>query len=804
MTSRSKDCILCKGGDAVCWLAGHVLEMLKPDEISEKWKTWSLDNLPITPDEYPKRPVSSKKGLFTNVRDLCKDPRFDIIVNAGDPDREGQLLVDEVLDYIGNRKPVQRILVNATDTATVRKALNSIRPNTDFKRLTESGMCRERADFALGMTLSRALTVKLREAGGFTSGGISFGRVQTPTLALVVNRQREMDNFKPTPYWLLKALVKVAHGQFEVTWRPHDNTERDAEGHIIDEKAINMAIQRIGKGPNNGRIASVDKKPETEQPPRPFALTGFQKAMAKYGVKLKESLAIAQKLYDEGYTTYPRSAHDTLPASQLEDAPKVLAAIGKSPAGAAFAGALAKANPKLRSKVWLDKFEPEHHAIIPTGVPPKNLTKNELIGYMEIALRYVWQFLPPMEGERTTVLVESPLEASPEVFTATGLVVLKPGWKEFAVVEGLKASKQKSVKKGAEDEEDEDDEENGSNGLPQVTQGESADVAPKKLEKQTKPPRPFTQASLITAMEKIGLYVKDEKLKKLLMSKEVQGIGTAATRTAIIEGLLTRGLIEEKKNKLSPTDKGYSIIDSVVGTAAEKFMTPDTTGVWEMTLQEMSEGKGNVTLASFMDRMKKSLTDAVENLKTSRTVVSTEKLVLEVCTACGEKAARRVKGKFGWYWKCMKCGSNLRDDKGKPGMKSGESGATSRELPEAPCPICGKGTMKLLPLRAGGSKWHCENKKCDVWLDDVGGKPFSGASGTCPKCGRVILKKTSAKGTPYWLCTNRQKCGVAWFSDGVPDANTPHSEGATQSATRLGKKTVTPTKRAGQKTSTRR
>lgn len=788
IVKTQSDHIVCKNGDIVTWASGHLMEMAPPDKQDPKWEKWDLASLPIFPDAWRKTPIGDKRSCLPAIKKFLADPSLDTVVHAGDPDREGQLIVDEILEHFHNRKKVRRILAADLSPAGVARALANIRPNDEFRRLYESALCRERADYALGMSVTRALTVLARNAGAAVRV-VPFGRVQTPTLALVVTRQEEIDNFVSKPYYVIYADVAAQKGTFRTVWTPKDGQPgMDPEGRLTDREIADKIVKRIGTNLKNGVVSKVETKPETEQPPSTFDLTSFQAAMGKYGVSPKNALAIAQSLYDRKFTTYPRSAHKTLPATQLPDAPKVLDAIVKGCAGAALGRACRAADPKRRSKVWLDDFTAEHHAIIPTGVPATGLSGDELIGYKEIAARYVWQFLPPMEGRRTVILVSAPLsegEDARETFRATGLIPVKLGWREFAEIEGLKTSrkdaKKKGVKRGAEDEDETEDDERT---LPEVAQGEKVDAQAGIQEKKTMPPKPFTQTSLVTAMQRIGLYVEDPKIRKLLLREDIQGIGTVATRAAIVDGLLKKGLMQEVKGKLRPTPDGVALIGTVRGTAFEKFMTPETTGVWEMTLEDISEGRG-ATMDAFMSKMKASLTDAVKNC--SSIEFKGTAAARAVCPYCGKESAVRLRGKFGYFFKCSSCGETARDADGKPVKKTGGT------IEKRDCPLCGgKETLSRLPLRAGGFKWHCENKKCNVWLDDGADGPVAAERAECPLCKKPILKKTAKSGKTYWSCTG---CGVAFFSDTVPTADTPHSEPAAPKPASKGKSTGRPTAR---------
>ena len=632
------------GGGVVTWLFGHVLRQAEPEEYDPRLKRWRAEDLPILPTEWRLVVNESAAQQFAVVKGLIE--RADEIVHGGDPDREGQLLVDEVLDYLGNEKPVRRILINALDDKSIHDALGDLRDNADFLPLKRSALARARADWLIGMNLSRAYTLAARRAG-HDRLVLPIGRVKTPTLALVVRREREIENFKPATYYLLDAIFRheKTGESFRVRWKPsEERTPLDPEGRLVDENAARAALEAFGSEPQDAKVTRYERKKKEEPPPLPFSLSALQVLAGKrYGYEPQQVLDTAQKLYEEKLTSYPRSDAEYLPVNQHKDAPKILsnlAALADTPLGA-WARA---ADAKQKSRAWNDEKISAHHAIIPTTVPV-NLTRLSAVErniYELIARAYIAQFHPNYVYDQTKVEVTY----HGEMFAASGRTERAAGWR--------------AMYRAAKNEEDAEKEDEESAVLPPMKKGDAADYVSAELgTRQTKPPTRFTPATLLQGMKEIHKYVKDEAAKKML--RDVSGIGTEATRASIIEDLIRRKFLHAagKKKVLTPTEAAYLLIDALPDT----MTYPDATAVWEDRLHSMAEGEG--TPEEFLAgqaAFARELCHAALSAK----IAGGGGIP---CPACGRGVMQKRKGKHGDFWGCSafpQCRMTANDVGGKP------------------------------------------------------------------------------------------------------------------------------------------
>ena len=632
------------GGGVVTWLFGHVLRQAEPEEYNPALKRWRTEDLPILPKEWHLVVNESAAQQFAVVKGLIA--RADEIVHAGDPDREGQLLVDEVLDFLGNTKPVRRILINALDDKSIHDALNDLRDNEDFLPLKLSALARARADWLIGMNLSRAYTLAARRAG-YARLVLPIGRVKTPTLALVVRREREIEHFTPATYYLVDALFRTEAGEsFRARWKPsEERTPLDPEGRLVDRAAADAAAASFGEPPADGVVTKYERKKKEEPPPLPFSLSALQVLAGKrYGYEPQQVLDTAQKLYEEKLTSYPRSDAEYLPVSQHKDAAKILgnlAALSDTPL-AAWAQA---ADPAKKSRAWNDAKISAHHAIIPTTVPVNlaRLTAVERNIYELIARAYIAQFCPNYVYDQTKAEVTH----HGETFTARGRTERTAGWRTM-----YRAGKNES-----EDAEKEDEE---STVLPPMKKGDAAAfVSAEMKERQTKPPARFTPATLLQGMKEIHKYVKDEAAKKML--RDVSGIGTEATRASIIEDLIRRKFLHAagKKKVLTPTAEAYLLIDALPDT----MTYPDATAIWEDQLHAMADGVG--TPEEFLAGQAAFARDLCEAARTAQ-ITGGEGIP---CPACGRGVMLKRKGKHGDFWGCSafpQCRMTADDAGGKP------------------------------------------------------------------------------------------------------------------------------------------
>ena len=569
------------GAGTVTWLFGHVLRQAEPQEYDAKYKVWRAEDLPIIPEHWKLMVSESSAKQFAVVKQLIS--QADEIVHAGDPDREGQLLVDEVLEYVGCNKPVQRILLNALDEKSIREAIDQLKPNAQFFNLRQSALGRARADWLIGMNLSRAYTMAAQRSG-HRKLVLPIGRVKTPTLALVVRREREIENFKPVDYFNIKAVFQHTNGQFQAQWKPNEMQQGlDSEGRLVDKQIAEAKLKFFEQEPLTGVISGYSKAKKQEAQRLPFSLSTLQVlAGRRFGYEPQQVLDTAQALYERKLTTYPRSDCEYLPTNQFKDSQSILTNL-QSCGDDTLANWAKGADGKIKSRAWNDKKISAHHAIIPTRVKA-DLSKMNVVErniYFLIAQAYMAQFYPVHTYYQTKVEVAY----KEELFTASGRTEIDLGWK------ALYTSKKSNE---ADNEEGQDKEDNGQeeNNLPPMKKNDNVDYVSGELVKSvTRPPVRFTQATLIAAMKDIHKFVQDPEAKKQL--KAVYGIGTEATRATILDELIhKRKLIKEmgKKKQLQPTEAGYLLVDAV----PEELSYPDFTAIWEDQLHSMAEGDGSL------------------------------------------------------------------------------------------------------------------------------------------------------------------------------------------------------------------
>ena len=622
------------GKEIVTWCFGHILENFSPDEYAEKYKHWRMEDLPIVPDIWKLKVKTDAAKQFKIIRDLIA--KATTIVNAGDPDREGQLLVDEVLDYVGNKKPVQRILLNALDEKSVKQSLGNLRNNEEFQGLKNAALGRSRADWLVGMNLSRAYTILSRQAGYET---ISVGRVMTPTMALVVHRDEEIAKFKPVTHYTVKVIFENELGEIPTTWQMTDKVPNlDSEGRLLDLKTAEEFLKKFNeKSTTQGKIISVEEKNKSELQRLPYSLSTLQiEAGKKYGYTPQIVLDTMQSLYEKKFTTYPRSDCEYLPENQFADVAEILGHLKMLP-DEEFLALVKNADPSIHSRTWNDKKISAHHAIIPTRIKAdfENLNEVEKNLYLMVARAYLAQFYPIHEYKSTKVIIFY----ADEKLVGKGKNITQLGWK--------------ALYKNFEREESEETE----SVLPQVHEGESVKyISGNIVEKVTKPPKKFTPSTLLQAMKEIYKYVKNDTLKAEL--KECSGIGTEATRAGIIEKLQTTGFLKLKGKFFEPTEKSKMAVKIL----PEELIYPDTTAIWEKTLEEIATGKGS--LEKFYQAQLKDLNELLTKAKSIEIKPSASQVI---CPSCGKAMVRR-KSKTGYFWGCSSypaCRCTAQDINGK-------------------------------------------------------------------------------------------------------------------------------------------
>ena len=589
---RARTHITCGDGNVVAWCAGHILETAPPEAYGSHYKQWRLGDLPITPREW-KLEVSIPE-LLRAIQTLLRDATR--VVHAGDPDREGQLLVDEVLHFLGYKGPVDRLLIRDVRPEAVSQQLRALEPNAKYRSLYESALARQRADWLYGMNMTRLYTLLGRAAG--YDGVLSVGRVQTPLLGLIVARDRAIAQFHSVPYYVPSATVRAGGGEtFRALWAPGPGVQ----AHLDDEKRL--LHRDVAEGvrarveAKTGTVVAYTQDKKSEAPPLPHSLADLQvDAGKRLGMTAQAVLDACQSLYEtHRLTTYPRSDCSHLPEAHFAQAHGVVRAIAEH--APTLAAATERADLSFRSKAWNDTKVTAHHAIILTpsaGAPGAPLSDRERAVYELVCRRYLAQFYPAHQFLHTKV----ELEIAGERFTATGRMLLASGWKALA------PDVSHDVAGGGGDTGERQPETDDTAVLPRLAPGDAITAGAVALtDKKTQPPKPFTDASLIAAMCAIAKFVSDARVKKILT--ESDGIGTPATRAAIIETLFARGYVTRVKSTILSTETGRALITSLPQVAT----TPDMTAVWEAAMRAITEG--TQPLDAFLARVGAQLQDLV-------------------------------------------------------------------------------------------------------------------------------------------------------------------------------------------------
>ncbi|UEH10429.1 DNA topoisomerase III [Pseudomonas sp. HN8-3] len=561
-TRRGDGCWL-GNGVTVTWCIGHLLETAPPDAYDAKYKRWVLADLPIVPEKWKMLVKPKTASQYKAVKRLLGEAQE--LVIATDADREGEMIARELVEHCRYRGPIQRLWLSALDEASIRKALAALKPGAETFSLYHSALGRSRADWLIGMNMSRLFTLLGRQSG--YQGVLPVGRVQTPTLRLVVDRDRSIADFVPVAYWAIDVDLRHESMTFTAQWRANEDA-CDDQGRCLNPQLARDAADAMGNA-NAARLVKLRTERMREVAPLPFDLGTLQEICSKkLGLGAQETLDIAQSLYEtHKVITYPRSDCGYLPLSQHSEAPKILSALGR--ADAAVNELMPHIDPQRRSRAWNDAKVSAHHGIIPTGAGKdlSQLTGKHRAVYTLIRARYLAQFLPNHEYDRT----QADFDCAGQALRAVGKVIIEAGWKR-ALPEALAPAKGREAP--------------APQAFPTLVQGQDYAVAKVNLKDLwTQPPKPFTEGDLIKAMKNVAKLVQDPLLKQKL--KDTTGIGTEATRAGIIQGLLDRGYLVKNGKALSATPAAFSLIDAVPRAIAD----PGTTAIWEQALDMVQSGE---------------------------------------------------------------------------------------------------------------------------------------------------------------------------------------------------------------------
>jgi DNA topoisomerase-3 len=610
-------------GWTVTWALGHLAELAPPDAYGEQYKKWHLETLPILPERFKVRVNHKTREQFAVVKGLLQDPSVTEVVNACDAGREGELIFAYLYGLSRCKKPVSRLWISSLTPEAIREGFESLRDGRSMKPLEDAARSRSEADWVVGMNATRAYSVKFSRPGNV----LSVGRVQTPTLKLLVQREKEIEDFEPEKFWTVHARFARDEDSYDGVWF------RNKQNRLKAKDVAEEVAAKVRGG--TGLVRKAEKKTATERPPLLYDLTELQRnANAKFGFTAERTLRAAQSLYEERkLITYPRTSSRYLSKSLVGGLKERIEATTALPELAAFAEKLLGLSKlPVNKRVVDDAKVTDHHAIVPTGKRLSgDLPPDEAKVYDLVARRFLAVFFPPARFENTTVVTE----VRKETFLSKGRVVLEAGWRAL-YPDGVGGKKEKEPPV-----------------LPSISVGQEWAVAKVGVkEGETKPPPRYSEAALLGAMETAGKFVEDEELRQAMKES---GLGTPATRAAIIERLVKVGYVEREKRTLVPTDKGRALI-SLLGESP--LSSPELTARWERRLAEME--RGTERRPDFMSDINGFVTELVEGVRGMQeeklaSPSSRDRVPLGACPKCGSPVVETRKAYSCSAWKTSGC-----------------------------------------------------------------------------------------------------------------------------------------------------
>lgn len=624
----------------ITWAVGHLVQLAEPDAYDKKFKRWKMEDLPIVPSEFKlvERDDQSKKQMAV-IKNLLRRDDVTEVINACDAGREGELIFRWIFDAAGGRQPVRRLWLSSMTETAMRRALGELRSPDEVELLGEAAQSRSEADWLVGMNATRAATIRLRSS---FDGAVSLGRVQTPTLAILARREEEIAAFVPEPYWLVDARFEAAPADGKTrayTGRLYQGTEPRLK---TAEEAEAIAAAVNGR---TGTITKLEKARRKERAPMLYDLTSLQReAGSRFGFTARRTLAAAQRCYEEHKAlTYPRTSSRYLTTDMIPEIRPTAGQVGSRPEYREAARYVQGLEKLPLGRVVNDEKVADHHAIIPTNAKHvlDKMSDDDRRIYDMVVRRFLAVFHPEAEFENTRIetTVETPgapeVAKGPHVFRTRGRVLLVPGWRGvYGELEEGSAS---------------DDDEGATQTLPKLEQGEAADVRKSTSEeKVTKPPRRYSDASLLGAMETAGQLVEDDEAREAMKDA---GIGTPATRAAIIERLIDVGYVERDGRALIVTEKGLNVIRLLDG---HQLTSPSLTGDWEHRLAKIESGEE--TRRAFMDAIARFAKETVEELDAKLKDVRIQRATLGPCPVCGREISENRKGFSCWSKDDPGCG----------------------------------------------------------------------------------------------------------------------------------------------------
>ena len=628
-------------GYQVTWTFGHLCTLKEPHDYTDQWKAWALSRLPMIPPRFGIKLIADKgvEKQFKTIESLFQ--KADEIVNCGDAGQEGELIQRWVMQKAAVHCPVKRLWISSLTEESIKEGFKNLKDQADYQSLYEAGLSRAIGDWLLGMNATRLYTLKY----GQNRQVLSIGRVQTPTLALIVNRYHEIVNFKPEAYWVLSTVYR-------------DTTFTATKGKYGSVEDGQKDLQSVeGK---EFTVTDISTKKGTEAPPRLYDLTSLQvECNKKYNLSADQTLQTIQSLYEKKYTTYPRVDTTYLSDDIYPKCPDILAKLTNY---AEYTAPLAGKKLPKSKKVFDNSKVTDHHAIIPTGVVPSGLSYAEQQVYDEVCRHFIAVFYPDCQFATTTVLGK----VEDVEFKTSGKQIFVPGWREV-----IKPQKQ-------QDEEKKEGQEDEERTLPIFEKGEHGPHQPQLAEKWTTPPKPYTEATLLRAMETAGKLVDDESLREVMKEN---GIGRPSTRAAIIETLFKRNYIRKVRKSLEPTPTGIELIGLI---HEDLLKSAELTGIWEKKLREIEQHRYEAR--QFLDELKQMVTEIV-------TTVMLDNSNRRVAAAVVEEKPKKAASKKA---------AAPRPKKPQPAPAATNPDAIIGQ----PCPLCGKGHIIKGKTAYGCSEWR--------------------------------------------------------------------------------------------------
>ncbi len=693
---QKQDGYFIKGNNIITWSFGHILEMPYHEEYDEKYKVWNLEDLPFMPDKFIYTPKENAKKQLNIICDLIDKNEVHTIVNCGDADEEGQILIDEIIEYSQTNKPVERLLLQDLTVKGVKKSLENIKNNSDFFGLSQSGFARSQADWVVGLNLTRAYTTKARESGYRGKEAISVGRVQTPILGLIVARDKEHESHKESFYYTIAADISNSTTNVKMNLKIDEKITDENQANEIKSKVDNCS----------GTITKSSHEDKKEFAPLPYNLLNLQADCSKlFGYKPDKTLTITQSLRENHkLITYNRSDCEYLPENLHEQSGEILQSV-KATLDDEFNEFCDNADIKIKSKAFNDANITAHYAIIPTSntVDKTKLSQDELNVYALIAKRFVAQFYPPHEYKHSQVEAN----VNGYIFSTSSKLPLKLGFKEIL----------KPIK------DDDESEEENSISLENFVENEDIAANNTQITKQKTKAKPYyTMRALLKDLTRVSHFVKDEKIKALLKEKDKDkkgengGIGTPATRSEHIKNLFDKGYIEEQKKNIVSTKKGRELI----GIAPVLLSSPDMTALWYEMQKDIQENK--LSKDEFLAQVLQEVEKQIKEIKSSDKMDNFQNSIDKKypCPKCKKGFLQRIKAKTNnkYFWGCSEfkngCNAIYNDNRNKP------------ELITHKCPKCGSKLFRNKSKNGKGFYWACSGYKdgCRIgFIQDNKGKP---------------------------------------------------------------------------------